>query len=264
MTRVVQIVVSLLVTLILLATQLFAQDGRTGRIIYEETVQLDFQLPPGMESMRDQMPSSRTNRRMLLLRGDELVMRDAPPSDEDEEESGDIEISSGGATIRMQMASGGEAVERIRHTSLSDMTAVEQRDFMGRAFLITESVETPAWRLTSEQSTYEGYLTLKATATVDSMEVVAWFTPEIPVSGGPASWAGLPGLILVLDIDGGERTWAARSIELDVPLGKDEWVRPEKGKKVTRAEYDDIVEERMKEMGARRRGGNGFIFRSGN
>ena len=28
------------------------------------------------------------------------------------------------------------------------------------------------------------------------VEVVAWFTPEIPVSSGPSWYQGLPGLIL--------------------------------------------------------------------
>ncbi len=265
MTRLVPFIVSLAATLLFLATQLFAQDVLTGRIIYDETVKMDIQLPPGMESMKDQIPSSRTTQRMLLVRGDELLMRDAPEPEDAEEESGDIVMSGGGATFVMRVGGGGgEAVERIRHTSLADMTAVEQRDFMGRAFLITEEVHEPAWQLTSEQSMYEGYLTMKATTVIDSTNVVAWFTPEIPVSGGPGTYGGLPGLILVLDVDDGKRTYAARSIELGVSLPDGEWVRPDDGKKVTRAEYNKIVEEKMKEMGAQRRGGGTVIFGNSN
>ncbi len=264
MVRLFQLIASLVVALLVFASQLFAQDVLTGRVIYEETVKMDIQLPPGMESMKDQFPKSRTTRRMLLVQGEELLMRDAPATETDDEEPGEIEFSSGGATIKMDFAGSRDAVERMRFTSLADGQAVEQRDFMGRAFLITEDIEGPAWKLTSEQSSYEGYMTMKATAVIDSMNVVAWFTPEIPVSGGPDTYGGLPGLILVLDVDDGMRTYAARSIELGVEHSEDEWVRPEKGRKVTRAEYDEIVEEKMKEMGAQRRGGGQFIIRSTN
>lgn len=264
MARLVQYVVSFVVALIFLASQLFAQDALTGRIIYEETLKLDIQLPPGMESMKDQFPSSRTTRRMLLVQGDELLMRDAPASESDEEEPREVTMSSGGATLKMEFSGGQDAVEHMRYTALADEQAVEQRDFMGRAFLITEDLDEPAWKLTSEQSTYEGYMTMKATAVIDSMNVVAWFTPEIPVSGGPDTYGGLPGLILVLDVDDGTRTYAARSIELGVEHSEEEWVRPDKGRRVTRAEYDEIVEEKMKEMGARRRGKGQFIIRSTN
>ena len=34
-----------------------------------------------------------------------------------------------------------------------------------------------------------------------TIDIVAWYTPQIPVSHGPAEFGGLPGLILELTTD---------------------------------------------------------------
>ncbi|WP_332911473.1 GLPGLI family protein [Algoriphagus boritolerans] len=47
----------------------------------------------------------------------------------------------------------------------------------------------------------------------DTIRVTAWFTPEIPVSHGPESYFGLPGLILEVQNQG--RTLICEKIELN-------------------------------------------------
>ena len=93
------------------------------------------------------------------------------------------------------------------------------------------------------------------------VEVVAWYTPQIPVNQGPGEYWGLPGLIL--EVSSGRTTILCSKIILN-PEEKKEIKKPNKGKEVTRKEYNDTVKQKMKEMremyggrrGGGRRGGN--------
>ncbi|MCW5520849.1 GLPGLI family protein [Aureitalea sp. L0-47] len=96
-----------------------------------------------------------------------------------------------------------------------------------------------------------------------TVEVTAWFTPQIPVGNGPGEYAGLPGLILELNV---HRTTLLCSKIILNPKEREEIVPPSKGKGVTREEYNKIVKEKMDEMRENfrgrggRRGGGGRRF----
>ncbi len=95
-----------------------------------------------------------------------------------------------------------------------------------------------------------GYPCMKAvmTDTTRQQEVEAWFTPTIPVKGGPDAFGQLPGLVVQVVINGGEVVYTATAIELK-PLAEGQLVEPTEGKEITQAEFDQIVEEKRKEMG---------------
>jgi len=78
-----------------------------------------------------------------------------------------------------------------------------------------------------------------------TIQIVAWYTPQIPVSHGPAEYGGLPGLILELTTD--ETVLLCSKIVMN-PKKKDEILMPTKGEKVTRIEYDEIVKLKTEEM----------------
>ena len=85
--------------------------------------------------------------------------------------------------------------------------------------------------------------------------VTAWFTPQIPVANGPAEYAGLPGLILELNID--RTTILCSKIVLN-PNDMDEIEAPKKGDNVSREEYNKITKEKIEELQENFRGrGNG-------
>ncbi|MEL6812695.1 MAG: GLPGLI family protein [Bacteroidota bacterium] len=86
------------------------------------------------------------------------------------------------------------------------------------------------------------------------MLVTAWFTPQIPVKNGPGEYAGLPGLILEMNID--RTTILCSKIVLN-PKEADKIEAPDTGKEVSREEYNKIVKEKMDEMRENWRGGNG-------
>ena len=89
----------------------------------------------------------------------------------------------------------------------------------------------------------------------ETIEVVAWYTPQIPVNQGPDDYWGLPGLILEVKAD--KTIILCTKIVLN-PQEKENIDKPEKGEVVTQAEYTDIITKKMQEMremyGGRNRG----------
>jgi GLPGLI family protein len=84
--------------------------------------------------------------------------------------------------------------------------------------------------------------------------VTAWFTPQIPVGNGPGEYAGLPGLILELNV---YRTTILCSKIVLNPSEAASIEPPKKGEEVTRAEFNAIVKEKMEEMRENFRGRGG-------
>jgi len=92
-----------------------------------------------------------------------------------------------------------------------------------------------------------------------TIEVVAWYTPQIPVNQGPDDFWGLPGLILEVNAD--RTTILCTKIVLN-PVDKETIEKPEKGDQVTQEEYNEIITKKMEEMremygGRGGRGGRG-------
>lgn len=78
-----------------------------------------------------------------------------------------------------------------------------------------------------------------------TIEVVAWYTPQIPINQGPDDYWGLPGLILEVNAD--RTTILCTKIVMN-PEEKEDINKPKKGDEVTQAQYNDIVTKKMTEM----------------
>jgi len=70
--------------------------------------------------------------------------------------------------------------------------------FMGKKINFEGKVNELKWKITDEQKEINGYQCKKAHLEGNS-KVYVWFSPEIPVSGGPYIFYGLPGLVLESD-----------------------------------------------------------------
>ena len=78
-----------------------------------------------------------------------------------------------------------------------------------------------------------------------TIEVTAWFTPQIPVGHGPGEYAGLPGLILELNAD---RTTLLCSKIVMNPKDLPTIEAPDKGTVVTQDDFETIVKQKTQEM----------------
>ena len=170
-----------------------------------------------------------------------------------------------------------------QYKNISDNQFVQDQDFYGRQFLITDSLEKLDWKIGNETKQIGKYLCIKATAvkTVDEFDwrsmrgksrknktesqnksektksitedieipktinVVAWYTPQIPISQGPGEFWGLPGLILEVNAD--RTTILCSKITLN-PQDKIKIKAPEKGRVISRDDYNSTVKQKMIEM----------------
>lgn len=247
-----------------------AASGQQGVVTYDRATRLAMDLPPQMrERFGDEIPGESFETLVLLFSPAETVMLPAPEPEAEADEA----PAPGSDAFRSRRLQGFmDRVQRmspertdqerllVAHTDLASGAVVENRVFMGRTFLIDGTRPDFQWRLTGEQSEFAGYLVVKALTTVDSTEVEAWFTPQIPVPGGPGEYGGLPGMILSLSVDGGRIVYSATGVSL-MPVDEGAIRPPTQGQEVSREEYEGIVAERLEELRllneqrGRRRGG---------
>jgi GLPGLI family protein len=98
-------------------------------------------------------------------------------------------------------------------TDLSSGSNIIQKKVFEENFLVKDSVRKINWKITTETREIAGYLCRRANALImDSIYVVAFYTDKIPVSGGPETFAGLPGMILGVALPYDNVTWFAKSV----------------------------------------------------
>lgn len=218
-----------------------------------------------------------------------------------EEEKLEASNQAGGGFRMMSSFAGGGGTY---YKNVKDKQYSNDKEFMGKEFLVKDSLTSLAWKMESETRVIGGYTCYKATATkkpsatdfrnmrprkddaekkegvkpteekktnfLDAVEVpkeiviTAWYTPEIPVSQGPEGYWGLPGLIL--EVNDGRTTILCSKVVLN-PKDKVEIKAVAKGKVVSQKEYDDAVMKKMeewREMNQGRGGNGGMQIRFGN
>ncbi|WP_179020987.1 GLPGLI family protein [Winogradskyella forsetii] len=176
----------------------------------------------------------------------------------------------GGGDLIVSFGGGGGS--DIFYKNVQTHNYIDQKETMGKKFLIKDSISNIEWQLQSETKHIGDYLCFKATyikqvpkinlnfnsnsnqeeeeenekePEMEERTVTAWYTPQIPVSNGPAKYQGLPGLIL--EIHDGKLTIICSKIVIN-PEDKIEIEAPTKGKEVSQKEYDEIMEKKAKEM----------------
>lgn len=160
----------------------------------------------------------------------------------------------------------------ILYKNLVDRRYVQEQEFMGKEFLIKDALEPFDWKLENEIKEIGGYSAQKAIyhqivdvqlfstdmtqmeKTKDTLQIIAWFTLEIPISNGPEIYQGLPGLIL--EVHHGGRSYYFQKVEFNPTLNPIAIKIPKKGKVVTREQFDMMQEESINKMNNRYRGKN--------
>ena len=154
---------------------------------------------------------------------------------------------------------------------------IQQQEFYGKKFLIKDVLQPIEWTLGSTTKKIGNYTCYKATTfiptddllwysfswsrmrvpsddiesdevsetQVDVTQVEAWYTPQIPVRHGPSDYWGLPGLIL--EVSAGDTTMLCTKIVLN-PNEKIEIKAPRKGDVLAKAEYQDLIQNKMLEF----------------
>ncbi|SOD20297.1 GLPGLI family protein [Pedobacter xixiisoli] len=134
-------------------------------------------------------------------------------------------------------------------TDLKTGTSKTQKKVYDETYLLSDSTRKINWKITDEFRNIAGYNCRRANALVmDSVYVVAFYSEEIAVSGGPESFSGLPGMILGLALPHDHVTWFATSVT-DASVGEDKLKIPTKGKAVNNKQLYDILKGALKSWG---------------
>ncbi|MEQ8475059.1 GLPGLI family protein [Fulvivirga sp.] len=246
--------------LLFLLTAGFAQaQDLKGKIEYDETVQFKMNFGGDMdEAMFANIPKSNTNSYELIFGNDKSLYRTST-NPEQKEAPKQMFTSDDGAQIEIKT----KRSEDVTFYNMPKKELVQKVDFMDRVFLIEDDLKSLKWKIEPDNKTVLSYNCQKATYTEDSTTYEAWFTTQIPASIGPSRFVGLPGAILELSVNDGERTYVATSVDLEADYSS-EIESPGKGKKVTREEFNKIREEKLKEMeaefGGAHQGGGVKVF----
>lgn len=137
----------------------------------------------------------------------------------------------------------------IIYTDLGTSKSTAQKNVFEELFLVTDSTRKINWKVTSETRDIAGYNCRRANAIImDSVYVVAFYTDEIPVSGGPESFTGLPGMILGVALPHENITWFATMVH-DKALPAGTIAPPKKGKVTTSAGLVTTLKNALKNWG---------------
>lgn len=134
------------------------------------------------------------------------------------------------------------------YNDLSTNISSIQKTVFEQTFLVKDTTRNIKWKITDEHREIAGYSCRRANAIVmDSIYVVAFYTDQIPVSSGPETFTGLPGMILGLALPHEHVTWFATSVT-DKPLDKP-LAPPVKGKLTTNKGLRERLETSLKRYG---------------
>lgn len=100
------------------------------------------------------------------------------------------------------------------YSDYSQNRRVLKRSVMDDNYLLTDTIPVLNWKIMHELRTIAGYECRKAIGIIhDTVYVVAFYTDEILLRGGPEGFSGLPGMILGLAIPRYHTTWFATKVE---------------------------------------------------
>ena len=233
------IIISLLT--VYLAISAFAQEQFIvkGKIEFEKKVnlhkQLDSEEDEGWRTMIKKMaPPTKTSYFDLYFSGNKII------------------YTPGREVVTAQKVPDwfdGPATDNIIFTDLEQQSVTSQKTVFDNIFNIKDSVRKIDWKITPDTRTIAGFECRKATAIImDTVFVVAFYTEQIVTSGGPESFAGLPGMILGIAVPRLYTTWFATKLEM-TDVKETVLIPPKKGKKITTSDLKTQLKPSMKDWG---------------
>jgi GLPGLI family protein len=155
------------------------------------------------------------------------------------------EVTSGGFFSNEPSASQYNTI----FTDLATGLTTSQKKVYEETFLVKDTVRKITWKITNETREIAGYNCRRANAIMlDSIYVVAFYTDQIPVSGGPESFSGLPGMILGVALPHENITWFATKVT-DAPVGQQIVAAPTKGKAMDFKGFKAYITTALKDWG---------------
>ncbi len=142
------------------------------------------------------------------------------------------------------------ATDNIVYTDFETKTSVSLKNVFEKTYLMEDSLRKAQWKITNDFREIAGFNCRRATTIImDSVFVVAFYTDEIMIPGGPESFNGLPGMIMGLVINRLHTTWYATKVSVSGINASG--ILPPKGKaeKTTRNKLADLLRKSFTNWG---------------
>lgn len=118
-------------------------------------------------------------------------------------------------------------------------------------FIYDTLAQLQGWKITNEQDDILNYPCQKAVIDYKGRQYAAWFTTQLPFTGGPNNFRNLPGMILKVEDSNKDISYTA--VHIEMPYKKE--LIPDiriTGKVISQLEFEKIIEktnlETMKKM----------------
>ena len=214
----------------------------TGTIIYDVKINVHMQLTGELERFKQFVPEFNTTPHELIFNEEKSVYRFYEDPNQMVEQRGRRGFRNwfgGGATV---------------FRDFDTNSRIEQREFMGKNFVITGGLDQKGWKITGEAAQIAGYPCMKAELqdTTNDRTLIAWFTPQVGIPTGPDTYAQLPGLVLQVETDDNSLTITPRELNWG-EVDEKAIDAPRKGKEITDEEYQEMVRKTVENMRAQRR-----------
>jgi len=248
----------LIITITFLVSSVISAQNFQGEATYKSKRKMDIQMDSTevssdmQKQMMEMLKKQFEKTYILTFNKEESIFK--------EEEQLEAPQPSG-----MQIVIAGMGGSDILYKNTKEARFANQNEMYGKVFLIEDKLVKRDWVLGSETKNIGDYTCYKATLVrerpvnidgiptpeqienpeMEEYTTTAWYSPQIPVSNGPRSYHGLPGLIL--EVNDGTETIICSKIVMN-PKDKVSITEPTKGKKVNQEEFNVIMEKKQKEM----------------
>lgn len=131
----------------------------------------------------------------------------------------------------------------------SKNTMHDYMDVLGKTYIIEDSLKAPRWIILNEMKEIAGHACMNAfyNDTLKKQKVIGWYALDLPVSGGPDRFFGLPGMLLGIDINDGAMVIEADKIDLKPLTTELDFPKKVKGKKIKESDYIAILRKKIAE-----------------
>lgn len=193
----------MLLLLITVAARSQAQFITAGKIEFEKKINIHKEIEDAhwLDNIKDKIPKFRTSLHNLYFKDGKTLFEKGTDVDE-----------------KIPFMDDDRSVDDIIYSDLKQRVFTKKQNVFDETFLISDSIRQIKWQMTNDLRDIAGFECHKAVGKIlDSVYVIAFYTDQIPVCGGPLSYSNLPGMILGLAIPRTNLTIFATKVELTEP-----------------------------------------------
>ena len=182
------------------------------------------------------MPQFQTAKSELIFSNSVSVYKALP------EDNAPDPFDNGNERRGVMIKVGGPDANAVLYRNYLNQKFLEQTTVADKNYIIDDTVKLQSWKLSDETKTVLNHVCQKATMKTErGDDVIAWYAEDTQSPVGPDKFGGLPGAILLMDINNAEIVYTATEFKKDA--NNKELNEPSKGRHITRTEYNKKLDE---------------------